>query len=316
MEPAMNAKKDNISQMRPSMNDAQIVFELMIAYDIAEFGAPDSDLEDLKDSWSKIDLNQDAWLAVNPAGQLVAYAAVFRDDLRFNYDLYTHPTLAPAGLSEHLLVMCEKRAQAQVGDTEGDATATIIVSPANKKEVLVAERLGYKPDRYHFGMRMTFEDSPASPKWPEGVTLRNVVPGQDDRLVYDFIQIAFDRPGRVPPSYAHWHDTMMGATNFNPDLWLLAYHAGELIGANLCFEYPECGWVRQLGVLKTWRGKGIGSSLLRHIFGVFHARGHTMVELVVAADNPNACHLYESVGMERKRYFAEYRKRLATLTCS
>jgi mycothiol synthase len=304
----MIKKVEGLLIRHPSMDDARITLDLMVAYDIAEYGEPDSNLEDLTDGWPNIDLNQDAWLAFNTDKQLVGYAAVFRADLRFNFDFYTHPALAPDGLSRYLLELCEQRALAQLSEANRQAYAIIIISPANSADKHMADELGYTPEKYHFGMSISFDSPPQSAKWPDGVTLRNVVPGQDDRLVFDFIQTAFDRPGRVPPSFERWHNFMMEAANFNPELWFLAYHREELIGANLCFDYPQYGWVRQLAVAKAWRGRGIGSNLLRHIFGIFYASGHKTVDLAVEADNSNAYQLYESVGMCCKRRYAEYRK--------
>ncbi len=103
---------------------------------------------------------------------------------------------------------------------------------------------------------------------------------------------------------------MMGAFNFDSGLWFLAYHEDELIGAILCFEYPQYGWVRQLGVLPTWRGRGIGSALLQHCFGIFYKRGYTDVALSVESWNSDAYRLYEKVGMKRTRCYTEYRKNL------
>jgi hypothetical protein len=36
---------------RPPMEDAPATFDLMIAYDISEYGEPDSNNEDLMDGW-------------------------------------------------------------------------------------------------------------------------------------------------------------------------------------------------------------------------------------------------------------------------
>lgn len=296
----------------PVAEDAQAVVDLMIYSDIAEYGEPDSDLGSLADQWSKINLDQDAWLAYTPEKQLVGYAAVDKIDRRFTFDLYRHPELAPARLVKHLLTLCETRAREQMGADAVDVTATIYVPEVNETNKSAVHALGYKPERYHFGMRIQLDDPPAPPVWPVAVTLRNVVPDTDDRVLFDFIKIAFDRPGRPPFLFDRWHDFMMGASNFNPELWFLAYHEEDLIGAILCFEYPQYGWVRQLGVDRAWRGKGIGSALLQHIFGVFHRRGFTSVGLGVAADNPNAYQLYERVGMKRTRQYAEYCKKLMT----
>jgi len=303
----------NFTIRPPSLNDAQATLELVIACEAAEYGEPDSSLEELVDQWSQIDLDQDAWLVIAPHSQLIGYAAVFRHDHRFTFDFYVHPTLAPAKLTRYLLAQCEARAceQLEVG-TGVKPTASIILSEGNLVKKQIAQELGFDLCKYHFGMRINFDTPPPVPIWMEGINLRTAVPDQDDHSIYNFIQAAFDRPGRVPPSFERWRDFMMGAYNFESDLWFLAYNRDELIGAALCFDYPQQGWVRQLGVAQRWRRQGIGSALLQHVFDVFYRRGHGRVGLVVESENPQAYRFYESVGMKCVQQYAEYCKALSS----
>ncbi len=311
-EHLLDIEYKDLSIRHPAMEDAQKVVDLMIAFDIAEYGETDSDLGTVIDDWSDINLDQDAWLVYNPGKQLVGYAAVYHNTQRFTFDSFTHPHLAPEGLASFLLTLCEGRARELLHEPGVPTTAMTIVSQSNDTNKRIANNLGYKPERYHFGMRIHLDGPPPPPAWPVSVVLRNVVPDQDNHLVFDFIRAAFDRPGRPPLFYERWYDIMMCASNFNPELWFLAYHKEELIGVTLCFEYPLYGWVRQLGVSTAWRGKGIGSALLEHCFGVFYQRRFITVGLGVAADNPNAYQLYERVGMKRERHYAEYCKTLVT----
>jgi ribosomal protein S18 acetylase RimI-like enzyme len=225
-----------------------------------------------------------------------------------------HPTLAPDGLMRNLLKQCETRACDLVDkNVDHQAIFTIYFSEENSQYKQAAMMERYEPHQYHLGMKIDFESAPPVPTWPEGITLRTVIPGQDDHLIYNFIQAAFNRPGRIPPSFQDWHHFMMGATNFESDLWFLAFQADELTGAALCFDYPEQGWLRQLGVDPRWRRQGLGSTLLQYVFSVFYQRGQNQVGLVVDADNPTAYRLYERVGMKCLRRIAEYRK---TIICT
>ena len=95
---------------------------------------------------------------------------------------------------------------------------------------------------------------------------------------------------------------------FEPDLWFLAVHGGEIVGACLSFEYPEEGWVRQLAVAERWQRHGLGSALLRHAFGTHFRRGQRRVGLTVASDNAGAHAFYQNVGMERVRQYDEYNR--------
>jgi mycothiol synthase len=307
----MDSLAGDFTIRHPLLDDALATLGLMIACDIAEYGEPDSSLEDLLDQWSEIDLDQDAWLVVTSHNQPVGYAGVFKSGHRFTFDLYVHPTLAPAGLTKQLLAQCQARAYEQLKvEADPQAIASTIVSQGNLADRQIAEELGFKPHKYHLGMQISLDAPPPTPVWPEGITLRPAIPDRDDRPIYELIQAAFDRPGRVPPSFERWRDGMMGASNLDSDLWFLTYHGEELIGAALCFDYPQYGWVRQLGVAEQWRRQGIGSALLQHAFGVFYERGHTTIGLGVESNNPNAYRLYESVGMTCKRQYAEYRKAL------
>jgi ribosomal protein S18 acetylase RimI-like enzyme len=309
----MSEAMDQLTFRPPVMEDAENVLNLMIACDIAAYGEPDSSLEDLQDDWADIDLEQDAWLVFSSGGQLVGYAAVYGSAPRFTFDCYTHPVLAPDGLTRDLLVRCENRAREMVNNPETTSKAVVFFPQVNQNSLKSAQELGYHSDRYHFGMSITLDGPLSPPTWPQGAVLRNIRPGEDDRLVYEFIQTAFERPGRTRPSFENWHNVMMEASIFNPDLWFLLFHRDELIGAALCFDYPQYGWVRQLGVSPNWRHQGIGSNLLKHVFNTFLSRGQATIALGVDAENTNARHLYESVGMKCARVFVECVKDLENI---
>ncbi|MBN1876930.1 MAG: GNAT family N-acetyltransferase [Anaerolineae bacterium] len=151
---------------------------------------------------------------------------------------------------------------------------------------------------------------PHLPAWPAGCTLRTVVAQQDDQVVYDFIQSAFEQPGRTPPSFESWRDYMMRPDSFESDLWFLLFHGESLIGAALCYDEPEFGWIRQIGVAPDWRRQGVGTALLRHAFRVFFQRGHKKVALGVDSKRPQAQSFYEKAGMKCIRRYDEYYKTL------
>lgn len=295
---------------RPTVDDAQTVLDMMIACDIAEYGEPDSSLDDLLDEWGQVDLAQDAWLVFSPDNRLAGYAIVFNDDVTPGFDFYAHPACSGNKLQEYLLAQCEARAQLTDDQVSG-ATITTIISQVNKAGRLALESAGYEPRKYYFRMLIALDALPPAPVWPEGCTLRTIVPGQDDQMVYDFIQTAFERPGRRPPSFESWRDYMMRPDHFTPELWFLLFDRDELIGASLCYDYPEFGWVRQLGVASSRRRQGIGSALLQHTFHVFAQRGHKEVALAVDSERPTAQALYENVGMKCVRRHDGYYKTLS-----
>lgn len=296
----------------PVKEDAQAVLDLMIACDIADYGEADSELADLLDDWSEMDLEHDTWLAYNKEKNLLGYAGIYVDAGGvFHYDLYVHPGPAYLDVNRELLEKCEERTRAILSEKNRvKVDASLIISDTNRSLKSLAEKLGYRIHIYHCGMRIQFNNPPAAPEWAEGISLRTAIPGEDDHLIYEFIQRTFEKPARTAPSFESWRSTMLGASNFRSDLWFLAFHGEKLVGANLCFAYPESGWVRQLGVEPAWRGKGIGAALLQHTFCVFYEMGYTSVGLGVEAENLNAFHLYERVGMQCTKRYVDYRKQI------
>lgn len=66
------------------------------------------------------------------------------------------------------------------------------------------------------------------------------------------------------------------------------------------YDFEGLDHVGQLGigVLKNYRGQGIGTALLRKIVQMAPARGFEKVDLFVFASNVHAIHLYEQEGFE------------------
>ena len=106
----------------------------------------------------------------------------------------------------------------------------------------------------------------------------------------------------------------MREDHFIPDLWFLLFADNEIIGAALCYDYEEFGWVRQLAVSQNWRMRGLGAALLQHSFHCLYSRGHHRVVLGVEAENLDALRFYEQVGMHRVRQYNEYIKQIPTVS--
>jgi len=307
----MNDLPNCLTLRNPALDDADAVLELQLAAEAAEYGDPESTLEDLLYQWEDIDLEQDAWLVYTPEGRLVGYAAVSKDNYGFMFDFFTDPDAGLVGLSACLLEQCERRARLQLAETPALKTsARTIIAHINLAVRQAIEMAGFTPHQYHFRMQIDLETSPPPAKWPEGVTIRTILPGKDDQEVYNLIQSAFERPGRIAPSFQDWRDFMMRPDHFSPELWFLAYYRNELVGAALCFDYPQYGWVRQLGVVQPWRRQGLGSALLQNAFEEFYRGRHKQVALGVSSENPNAYSFYEKIGMRRVRQYDEYQKDL------
>jgi YjjG family noncanonical pyrimidine nucleotidase len=291
--------------------DAQAVLDLCTACDLSQYGETDTDLESVLDDWRRLDLARDAWLIRDASGLAVGYAWVMPRSDSYSADLYVHPAHAEAGLQAILLARCEERTREQLPPGSNERLGVAVPSVDEADQRALVER-GYSPDKYFSRMQIILEEDPRFvPIWPDGCMLVPFVPGQDDRRVYDFVVEAFRWPGFVPPGFEHWRQRLIESEAFRSDLWyVLADQAGDLVATALCFEHELYGWVRNLAVSETWRNRGVGSTLLRYVFGEFYRRGQPRIALGVDSNNPDAYRFYERLGMTQVRQFVMYYKQI------
>jgi len=300
----------NYSFRSPTFDNAQTVLDLMIRCDIHESGEADSEMEDLVGDWKELDLEQDAWLVFTPENDLVGYASVNSWGADLKYDIYIEPTLDDNELVRKLLSRCETRgAQLAKGEKEIENAKCYSVS-VNQKLGNALTEAGFEIKKYVYNMQAEFDAPPPPIQLPAGIIIRNPIIEQDEQIIYEVIQSAFERPGRTRPSFEDWKGFMLRLEIFKPEFWFLAIQGEEMVGACLSYEYAESdqGWVRQLGVLESHRRTGLGSALLQTAFAEFYKRGFKKVGLAVESDNQRAIHFYENVGMKQIRRFDEYVK--------
>ena len=295
----------------PTMADAPAVLALMNARDIADYGEPDSELEDFIYDWEEADLQHDGWLIEGPDSSLAAYGLVQTWSGGIDIECYAHPDVPQIVLQAYLLDQAERRARALLAGTA--AVLPVARAFVNHGDAATGDAFvtaGYHVKKYHFRMQIDQTEPPPEPVWPTGCQLRTLRAGEDDQAIFRFIQKAFDQPGRTPPTFDEWRNFMMRPDHFLPDLWFLLTCDEEIVGAAVCYDYQPYGWVRHLAVDQRLRRQGIGTSLLQHVFGVFYRRGQMRVALGVDAANESAYRLYEQAGMQRARQFDEYHKPL------
>jgi len=297
---------------RPTQDDIDAVLALMIRCDKRDVGFPDSDLTDLRDDWERIDLSQDAWLAVDKQGVLQGYGAVLPWSTGKIVAVYDAPGAEDSDLFLSLIVLCEGRARTILREADDPKKQTLVsyISASVEHQKQVLADAGYTVTKHIFNLHRDLADDIPAPVWPDGVTLRGVSPGADDRALHALIQDAFDKPGRTPQPFDEWQTYMMHPGRFIPELWFLLETENELIGCVLCYEYPALGWVRQLAVCADHRGAGLGRMLLQHAFTVFKERGFPKVGLAVESENETANKLYQNAGMREVVHLHEYSKKI------
>jgi mycothiol synthase len=174
---------------------------------------------------------------------------------------------------------------------------------------------GWRPVRHSYQMRIELHDDLPEPGWPEGITVRTMQPGEEER-VYEANNVAFadDWYFRHQP-FETWRSDAFGREDFDRTLVWLAEDNGELAGFSANAWHfsgdPQFGWIGILGVLPRWRRRGLATALLHQSFRDFRRRSATRVGLGVDAQNTTgAVRLYERVGMHVARRNDTYEKRL------
>lgn len=296
---------------RPNEKDIEDVLALMLRCDQRDVGMPDSDLNDLKADWERVNLAQDAWLAVDKHHVLQGYGIVLPWDTGKIIAVYDAPGAEDSDLFLSLMVLCEGRARFLLKDIKNPEQRTLVSyisdTVAHQNQVLV--EAGYQVTKHLYNLHCDLDGNFPAPAWPEGTTLRTVKRGADDHALHALIQDAFEKPGRKPQSFDEWQAYMMHPGRFIPDMWFLLEKENELIGCVLCFDYPDLGWVRQLAVRVDQRGAGLGRLLLQHALYSFKERAYPKVGLAVESENANALKLYESVGLRQVIHLNEFSKK-------
>ena len=94
-------------------------------------------------------------------------------------------------------------------------------------------------------------------------------------------------------------DSRAGITHYlqrNDGLSFVARQHGRLIGAVLCGHDGRRGYLHHLAVARTWRGQGVGQSLVRHALAALGAIGICKCHVFVLADHTPAVSFWQYAG--------------------
>ena len=293
----------------PTLEDATRVLELLNACDLADYGEPDTDLEDVLVDWRRpgFELQVDAVLVLSGKDELAAIGDVYQGK---DAAVAVHPQWRGRGVGSYLLDWTEHRAREHAGP--GTTLGQFAGGGETGARPLLEAR-GYAPVRFIRRMELDLlANPPARPEAPGGITIRSFRPGSDDRAVHQLVQEAFAEGwDHQEQPFDEWRAFMMDRDTFDPTLWFIATHGDEVVGTALCPNYPDMGWIRQVAVRSPHRRRGIGRALLLTALHEFAARGRTRAGLTVEADNrTRAGSLYEGAGMSMVREFVRLEKRL------
>jgi ribosomal protein S18 acetylase RimI-like enzyme len=293
---------------RPTLDDVPAILALVHASDIAAVGEPDFTTDEVLEILNapNHDPRMDSWLAINPEGRLGGWAYLDNPTrgTRENVEVYVHPddgAPAQAPLLGRGVVRIAERA-AELGYPSVTARAGAIAS--EKHYIAVLGEAGFRFVKRYARMRRDLTGDESAPEAGVGVTVRNVRPDDDAdmRTFFDILKTAFeDIPDSVSGDYDDYRARVAALSTVSWDEWYVAevdgVPAAVLQSADQTAEQNE-GWVKNLGVDRRWRGRGLGRLLLLTAFAQYASKGRRAAGLGVDMTNPTSAYrLYESVAM-------------------
>jgi mycothiol synthase len=289
----------------PEASDAEAVTALILACDLQVMGHSDATVEQTAADIGApgYDRERGGVLVHDATGELVGF--LWTQDEPESASVFVDPYALDPDLTDWLL----RRGMAYVRGLARERGTTVAAKAGSYDHdsdlTGALERAGLTVRRTFWRMRIDLDgrEWPA-PVPPNGIVLRNPDPAQDatyvelHALVSDFFADHYDFTAREYPA---WRAHFEASAGQDPTQWWVAdvdgTPAAVLIGDESRAELGM-GWVRTLGVLAPYRGRGLGRLLLRTAFAQAAARGRTSVGLGVDSENTTgATALYESVGM-------------------
>jgi mycothiol synthase len=292
-------------ELRPtSVDEAPAIKALLEEHALASFGEPELSEEEVRSWFGQKNLE---FRVVERDGDLVGYLDIqLQESGRFPADVRTLDAEAAA------LLLAEAE---QIGRERGANVVRSFVQGDDPVLRPVLEEAGWQPIRYSFQMQIDLDGELPAPEWPDGLSPRNLQPGEEERVYEAHMDAFADHWEHHRYTYEDWRNFNVGRHSFDPSLWWLVDEGDELAAISLNAWHfsgdPQFGWVHVLGVRPQWRKRGVGTALLHHSFRDFASRGATRVGLGVDGENTTgAVRLYERVGMHVVRRNDTYERKL------
>lgn len=275
-------------------HDLDAVYELLAERERAVFGSASLERGELEHSFALA--GTDHFVAASPG--IVGYGSL---------DSARQLDIASSAAGDELLDALVVRARAR-----GFEEVSVVVAEGDLPLDSLVRRAGFEHRGDVLRMWAALDGEPPELRPPGGVTIR-AYRLDDARRVHALLDEAYawDDTHAARP-HEDWVQWMTGHDDFDPELWLLAERDGELAGCALHWRATDGrGWVKDLAVRETERGRGLGRALLHAGFSAYARRGAASVGLKVDSANPTgAVQLYERVGFVTDRRYGTWVKRL------
>jgi mycothiol synthase len=238
-------------------------------------------------------------------GALVGYAHLDTTDTveGASAELAVHPDHRGQGNGRRLV-------EALIDNVDGNRSLRLWSHGAQSGAAELARSMGFKRERVLWQMRRSLFAPVPEPAWPDGVTVRTFVGGQDEEAWLEVNNRAFANH----PDQGTWtlDDLRMREQEpwFDPSGFFLAESDGRLVGFHWTkvhgahedqhdHAHEPMGEVYVVGVDPSMQGRRLGPALT--LRGLQHLRslGLSQVMLYVDEVNTNAIRTYERLGFAK-----------------
>jgi GNAT superfamily N-acetyltransferase len=285
----------------PTHDDLAAVGAVVVADELHDSGETTLGENFVRQEWShaEFDLASDAWVATDAGGAVVGYAQAARSEpgLVDSWGV-VDPGHRGRGIGSALIDRIEERAPALVSDPSS-LRLHHSVNAADAAIASILETRGFRPAHHFWHMQIDLDDSFVAAAPPDLLEIGAVDVSRELPAVHAILDEAFvDDLSHHPQPFDPWVQEETSSPDYDPSLWLMARDGAAPAGVLTGSATGDRGWVDYLAVLAPYRGRGVGSALLRRAFAMFAERGLGRALVSVDAQNPTgATGVYERVGM-------------------
>ena len=275
-----------------TLDDLDAAFAVYSAAELEDSGHLALEPEDIAGDWARpsFDLATDS-IGVFDGDRLVGAAEVTTGGARAEGAVL--PGERGRGIGSWLAAWTEQRATALGSSRLGQ------VAPDGSLPQRLLRGRGYTLGHTSWVLELPEGREVPQRPLPAGHTLATADTAEREHAAYVVIQDAFDEwEGRVRATFEDWAATTVRRPGAQPWQLRVVEHDGAVVGASFTIvDSQGVGYVHQLAVERTHRGRGLAQALLADAFGRAHERGATRSELSTDS-RTGALDLYLKVGME------------------
>ena len=297
---------DGYTVRAPEPTDAEALFEMLAAYNTRLIGFADGTVEEVADRIVEpgFERGTDGFLVLAGDSLPVGYGTTFGKGDRQVVGIQVWSQ--QAAVADWLFERTMRRAN-EMGRESGHTEITVdtdIYRADEAQRALLSDHDFTASTTYH-RMRIDHTAPVATPSPPAGVVVRSGAFDDATRRTAHEVIIESLRGqfGYVVRPHQEWIEYLDATSTFDWSQITLLEIDGRAVAIRLCdddyVETDNCGYIRILGVLEDFRGRGLAKFLLRDAFASDAAEGRAGTILDVDTSNPTpALDLYLSVAMK------------------